>query len=359
MGTMEHKKALIAMSGGVDSSVAAKLIHDRGFACIGCTMKLYGNETIGQSQGHPCCTLTDVEDARSVAFHIGMPFYVFNFQEEFREKVIQKFIDTYKAGQTPNPCIDCNRYLKFDKLLRRAEVLGCDYVVTGHYARIAFDGDRYLLKKAIDPTKDQSYVLSYLTQAQLAHLLFPLGDLCKTQTRQIAQDSGFVNARKHDSQDLCFAPDGDYSQVIARHADALHASGPLIDRAGKRLGTHRGIIHYTLGQRKGLGVSAPAPLYVCGICSADNTVVLGPEDALYSSAFDVTDLNWIAGFPPTGTLRCQVKVRYRQQAQWALVTPVGPAAAHVVFDAPQRAITPGQMAVFYDDEMVLGGGCIV
>lgn len=253
---MCSKKALIAMSGGVDSSVAALLTKQKGFDCIGCTMKLYESENDDVYQPHTCCSLNDVEDARSVAFKLGMPYYVFNFSDEFKEKVIDKFINCYRQGITPNPCIDCNRYLKFDKLYNRAKVLGCDYIVTGHYARINFDGKKYLLKKAVDETKDQSYVLYSMTQEQLKHTMFPLGAINKIETRKIAAENGFVNSAKPDSQDICFVPKGDYASVIEKYSNLKSESGEFVNKNGEKIGTHKGIINYTIGQRKGLGISA-------------------------------------------------------------------------------------------------------
>ena len=241
-------KALIAMSGGVDSSVAAYLMKQKGYDCIGCTMRLRCEEV--PEDEHGCCTLSDVEDARSVAMAMGFPYYVFNFCDRFQEKVIDKFVACYEQGRTPNPCIDCNRYLKFDALFQRAKVLGCDFVVTGHYARIERENDRYVLKKALDPTKDQSYVLYTLTQEQLAHIQFPLGEFSKTQTRRIAAENGFISAQKPDSQDICFVPDGDYAAVIEHLTGKPSVPGDFVDTEGKVIGRHRGIIHYTIGQRK-------------------------------------------------------------------------------------------------------------
>lgn len=352
-------KALIAMSGGVDSSLAAKLMKDRGFECIGCTMKLYDNEDAGVERSRTCCSLDDVEDARSVAYKLGMPFYVFNFTRDFMDTVISKFIESYEKGITPNPCIDCNRYMKFDKLYERARILGCEYVVTGHYARIEYDGERYILKKSLDETKDQSYVLYSLTQDQLAHTQFPLGALKKTEVRAIAAESGFVNADKPDSQDICFVPNGDYARVIELHTGKRSAEGNFIDNNGNVLGRHKGIIHYTLGQRKGLGISSAEPLYVCKICSESGDVLLGSNADLFSRNADVLDFNWIGGSAPTEAFRCKAKIRYRQPEQWATVTPTGENAVRITFDEPQRAITPGQAAVLYDGDVVLGGGTIV
>ena len=253
-------KTLIAMSGGVDSSVAAYLIKSQGYDCIGCTMKLYDNEDIGISHNRTCCSLDDVEDARSVAYKIGMPYYVFNFKDGFREKVIEKFVRCYESGDTPNPCIDCNRYMKFDKLYERAKILGCEYIVTGHYARIEYDGERYLLKKALDETKDQSYVLYSLTQEQLAHTLFPLGNMRKTEVRKIAEEKGFFNADKPDSQDICFVPNGKYAEFLENYTGKAYPEGTFLSVDGTVLGKHKGIVRYTVGQHKGLGIPSEKPL---------------------------------------------------------------------------------------------------
>ena len=352
------KKALIAMSGGVDSSVAALLTQQQGYECIGCTMKLYDNEDAGIQKGHTCCSLDDVEDARSVARRLGMPYYVFNFKEDFRERVINKFIGCYQRGVTPNPCIDCNRYMKFDKLFSRAEVLECDCVVTGHYARIEKENGKYVLKKAADPTKDQSYVLYSLTQEQLAKTLFPLGGFTKSEARRIAEEHGFVNAAKHDSQDICFVPDGDYAAAVERLSGEVCIPGDYVLSDGTVIGRHKGIVHYTVGQHKRLGISTPEPLYVCKIIPETNTVVLGREEELYSSSARVSEVNWISGEAPTGKISCSVKIRYRQKEQSAAVTPLEGGVALVEFEEPQRAVTPGQSAVFYDGDTVLGGGVI-
>lgn len=352
-------KALIAMSGGVDSSVAAKLMAEQGYECIGCTMKLYANEDAGIPKAHTCCSLCDVEDARSVAYKLGMPYYVFNFKADFQEKVIDKFVKSYEAGITPNPCIDCNQYMKFDKLFERAKILKCDYVVTGHYARIEKVGGSYLLKKALDLSKDQSYVLYSMTQDQLAHTWFPLGSLNKEKTREIAEESGFINAHKPDSQDICFVPDGDYARIIELHTGKKATPGNFVDKEGNILGTHKGIIHYTIGQRKGLGLSLPEPLYVCEICPENNTVVLGTNQDLFRADVNVKDFNWILGEVPDKSFRCKAKIRYRQPEQWATVVPLKDGTVHIRFDEKQRAVTPGQAAVLYDGDIVLGGGVII
>ena len=351
-------KILVAMSGGVDSSVAAKLLRDAGNECVGCTMRLYDNCDAGIPRNHTCCSLNDVEDARSVAFSLGMRYYVFNFTDDFREKVIKKFAACYLNGQTPNPCIDCNRYMKFDKLFERAKVLGCDCISTGHYARIEKSGGKFVLKKALDETKDQSYVLYSMTQEQLAHTLFPLGSLTKAKVRGIADAAGFINAQKPDSQDICFVPDGDYTALIRRLTGRELPSGDFIDSSGNILGRHHGIADYTIGQHRGLGLSLPERRYVCGIDAEHNTVTLGAEDEVYGRRLIVRDCNWISGCTPDNPVRCRVRIRYRQSEQPAVAVPMRDGRALIEFDEAQRAITPGQAAVFYDGDIVLGGGVI-
>ncbi len=352
------KKALIAMSGGVDSSVAAYLTKKNGYDCIGCMMKLYSNSDSQVQNGRTCCSLDDAEDARSVAYNLGIPFYVFNFTEMFRNRIIDRFIDCYEKGITPNPCIDCNRYMKFDALYERARVLGCDHIVTGHYARIERAGDFHVLMKAKDPDKDQSYVLYSLTQVQLSHTLFPLGDHTKTQIRKIAEENGFRTANKPESQDICFVPDGDYAAVIREYTHKEYTPGKFIDTSGNELGTHKGIICYTIGQRKGLGISSDAPYYVCDIRPETNEVVLGRNEDLFSTDVNVNAVNRIVPYKDGDTVRCRAKIRYRQKEQDATVTFMEGDRAKLVFDEPQRAVTRGQAAVFYDGDVVIGGGTI-
>ena len=350
--------ALIAMSGGVDSSVAAYLMLRDGWRCVGATMRLYRNEDLGLERYRPCCSLEDAEDARAVADRLGIPHYVMNFTELFSTAVIDRFVRAYEAGETPNPCIDCNRYLKFDRLLRRARELGLDCVVTGHYARIERAGDRWLLRRAVDRAKDQSYVLYAMTQDQLAHTRFPLGGMTKEQTRAVAAEQGFGNARKRDSQDICFVPDGDYAAFLERRTGKTYPVGDVIDRAGHVLGQHRGAVRYTIGQRRGLGLAFDRPMYVCGKDMARNTVTLGPAEALYRRAITVGDVNWIAFPALAAPHRAAVQTRYHQTPQMALLEPRPDGCVRVTFDEPVRAAAPGQAAVFYDGDLVLGGGTI-
>ena len=345
-------KVMIGMSGGVDSSVAAFLLKEQGYDCVGVTMKLYA----GENADSTCCGLDDVEDAKSVCRKMGIPHYTFNFQDAFARDVIKPFAAEYEAGRTPNPCIACNRFLKFGALWRRAWELGCDYVATGHYVRICREGDQFFLRTAADRAKDQSYVLYFLSREQLSHALFPLGDLTKPQVREIAARQGFLNAKKHDSQDICFVPDGDYGAFLASWRGKDYAPGNFIDRDGNVLGRHRGAPCYTLGQRKGLGVPAATRLYVTGKDMASNTVTLGSNEELFSSTLSAGDLRFTGEVPEAGAL-VQAKVRYSQQPQPCRVYPAGE-KLRVEFLEPQRAITPGQAVVLYDGDTVLGGGTI-
>ena len=345
---MDGKKALIAMSGGVDSSVAAFLTQQAGFTCVGGTMELLCNPS------------GDVADARAVAERMNMEFHVFPMQQEFRQEVMDKFVRCYESGLTPNPCVDCNRRLKFGALLDRALALGCDYVVTGHYCRIEQDPatGRYGLYKAVDAAKDQSYFLYSLNQHQLSHTRFPLGALSKEDARRIAEAQGFINARKRDSQDICFIPDGDYLEFIKKYTGKIYPCGDFLDESGKVVGRHNGAIGYTRGQRKGLGLAMGQPVYVCSKDMEKNTVTVGSNDALFSTTLLAQDWNFIPFDTLTAPLRCKAKARSRMTEQPATVYPMENGCAKVVFDEPQRALTTGQAIVLYDGDAVLGGGTI-
>ena len=349
---MPETSVLIGMCGGVDSSVTAFLLQQQGYRCIGCTMRLHIS---------PCGGEDNTKDARSVAHRLGIPFQEFDCTDTFTARVIDNFITSYEQGLIPNPCIECNRYLKFGAMLDKALSTGCDYVATGHYARIeqASDTGRFLLKKAADQAKDQTYFLYNLSQHQLSHTLFPLGSLTKEQARQIAEAQGFLNARKRDSQDICFVPDGDYVAFMERHTGKHYPAGDYLDLSGKVVGRHKGAVCYTLGQRKGLGIALGAPAYVCGKDMEKNTVTLGPNEALFANALRAKNWNWIP-FPALAEpMRVTAKIRHSQTEQAATVYPEADGSARVVFDASQRAITPGQAVVLYQGDLVVGGGTII
>jgi tRNA-specific 2-thiouridylase len=346
------------MSGGVDSSAAAYIMKAHGYECVGATMKLFDDVDGAPAPTRSCCSLVDVNDARAVAVKLGFPHYTMNFTEAFREKVIAKFIRVYEAGATPNPCIDCNRYLKFSALLQRARELDCDCIATGHYARIESSGGRFLLKKGIDAVKDQSYFLYMMTQEQLSRTVLPLGGMTKDEVRSLAHAQGFVNAKKPDSQDICFVPDGDYGAFMERSTGKRYEPGAIVGEDGAVLGRHRGLPRYTIGQRRGLGVAQGVPFYVKAKSTADNTLVMAPEASLYTKSLTAHDLNLIACDAIDKPTRVTVKTRYTQSEATAVVRQVDDDTLTADFDEPQRAVTPGQACVLYDGDTVVGGGTI-
>jgi len=355
------KKVMVAMSGGVDSSVAAVLLREQGYDICGATLKLFSNEDVYTScRTRTCCSLEDVEDARSVCYKLGIEHFVFNFKESFQDEVIKKFAKSYEEGGTPNPCIDCNRYIKFSKLIQRAILMEKDYIATGHYARIEFDSisGRYLLKKAVDLSKDQSYVLYVLNQHDLSRTLLPLGGMLKTEVRKIADERDLINARKPDSQDICFVKDGDYAGFLENMMGVESKKGKFVDIDGNVIGEHRGIIHYTVGQRKGLGMALGKPAYVVNKNKEFNTVTIGGEEDLYSKKLRASDLNMIAVEKLTAPMKATVKTRYSQKETSAYLHPEGEDII-VEFNERQRAVTPGQAVVFYDGDIVIGGGTII
>ena len=349
---MTETGALIGMSGGVDSSVAAFLVKQQGYRCAGGTMVLHG---------HACGSEENIADAKAVADRLEIPLHVMDFRNAFEEHVIRHFVSCYESGTTPNPCIECNRNLKFKEMLKAALELGYEKVVTGHYAQIRQDPvtGRYLLYKAADAAKDQTYFLAGLDQFQLCHALFPLGGLTKAEVRAIAEENGFVNAKKRDSQDICFIPDGDYAAFLSRYTGKEYLQGDYLDLNGNIVGKHKGAVCYTLGQRKGLGIALGAPVYVCAKDMEKNTVTVGPNEALFSSSLLANDWNWYPFEELTEPLEVTAKIRHSQFEKAATVYPESDGFARVEFQEPQRAITPGQAVVLYRDDMVIGGGTIV
>ena len=365
------------MSGGVDSSTAAVLLKDQGYDVVGCSMQLWDyrrNSDSGETRFGRCCSLDDVYDARRVADHLGFPFYVLNLERQFEQKVVRPFIAGYLGGRTPSPCISCNTFLKFDKLLSYARQVGIDRVATGHYARVRHDSNHgHRLVKGKDVQKDQSYFLFELTQQQLSHVLFPVGEYEKSHVRTMARSAGLLTAEKRDSQEICFIPDGDYARFIRRHAsqvdsdltpllDGCHRQGPILFRDGTLLGTHGGLYHFTVGQRRGLGIAHSRPLYVLDLDRHRNAVVVGYKEDLWSQGFLVERVNWVSGKIPERPFEAWVKIRSRHRESPALISVESGEAdrqqAKVLFRNPQMSVTPGQAAVFYQGQDVIGGGWI-
>ena len=368
----------VAMSGGVDSSTVAALLVRQGHAVVGLTMQLWNQrrlpELAAAGATGRCCSLDDVYDARRVAEQIGIPYYVVNFEKQFEEQVVKPFVAEYLAGRTPIPCTLCNNYIKFDRFLEMADAVGARQIATGHYARIRYDEPtgRYQLLRGRDESKDQTYFLFGLTQAQLGRTLFPLGELTKPEVRELAGSLGLAVAVKPDSQEICFVPNGDYAAFMNAYlketgVEPAQTRGEIVSTDGRRLGEHEGVYRYTVGQRKGLGIAAPEPLYVIATDPQTQRVVVGSSDDLLRQRFYVRDVNWISIGEPSGPVRAQVKIRNKHAGAAATLIPACPSGtragqeayrAEVVFDEPQRAVTPGQGAVFYDGDLVLGGGWI-
>jgi tRNA-specific 2-thiouridylase len=371
----ERTTIAVAMSGGVDSSTVAALLAHEGHAVVGLTLQLWDQRRLAGRQGLPaaaetsragrCCSLDDVYDARRVAEQLGIPFYVVNQQERFERDVVRPFVQEYLAGRTPIPCSLCNNHLKFDQLLQTARSIGAERIATGHYAINEFDSERgrWILKRARDLAKDQTYFLFGLTQEQLAHTLFPLGRLTKPEVRAAARRYGLALSEKPDSQEICFIPSGDYKQFLAAYLEEQGESlpetaGELVSTSGEVLGRHEGIFNFTVGQRKGLGLSSPVPLYVLRIEPASHRVTVGADAELATRTLRARDLNWISIPELTGPMRVKIKIRHRHEPAWATIEPTGPDEVAAIFDEPQRAVTPGQSAVFYDGDEVVGGGWI-
>ncbi len=355
-GTAGRTRVVVAMSGGVDSSVAAALLVEQGYEVIGMMMRLWSEA--GSEEANRCCTPEAMSLARRVAAHLGIPFYAVDARQVFRDVVVNAFLEGYLSGGTPNPCLSCNRQVRWEFLLQQALNLGATHMATGHYVRLRRAENRFELLRAVDGHKDQSYVLHVLTQERLAHALFPLGEYTKPQVRELARRFNLPVAERSDSQDLCFLGRGDYRSFLARHAPQASRPGPILSPEGERLGEHQGLPFYTIGQRKGLGLAAPQPLYVLEKDLERNALIVGGAERMGRSELTAAEVNWQPGAPPDGPRRLQVKIRYKAQPAWGLVTPLPGGRAHVRFDEPLRDITPGQAAVFYDQELLLGGGII-
>ncbi len=355
------KKVMLGMSGGVDSSVAAAILLEKGYDVIGVTMQIWPdqNEDVQKTEGG-CCSLSAVEDARRVANKLGIPYYVMNFKDIFEKTVIDYFKEEYLQGRTPNPCIACNRFVKFEAMLNKAISMDIDYIATGHYARIEFDNklNRYLLKKSATAAKDQTYALYNVNQGQLSRILMPIGQYEKDEVRRIAKEIGLSVATKPDSQEICFVQDNDYAKFITENSEQKIVPGNFVDTKGNILGQHKGIIYYTVGQRKGLGITFGKPMFVVAIDASANTVVLGEANEVFRDSLIAYDCNFISIDALSNEMKVQAKIRYAAKEAPATIVPVENNKVHVTFDEPQRAITPGQSVVFYDNDIVIGGGII-
>ena len=351
-------RVVVAMSGGVDSSVTAALLKEQGYEVIGMMLRLWSEP--GKEGSNRCCTPDAMEMAKRVAGRLKIPFYAIDVREVFYDTVVKYFIDGYTQGITPNPCLVCNRTIRFTFLLERALALGAEYLATGHYARLRRDDlfEMVQLLRGIDTQKDQSYVLHVLNQQQLSHVLFPVGSMTKSEVREVARRVNLPISDRPDSQDLCFLAGDDYRKFLERHTPQNLAEGKIINLDGVSLGTHRGLVYYTIGQRKGLGIASKYPLYVLKKELESNTLVVGEAEYLGQRQLYTVNNNWISGIQPEGSFRAQVKIRYKAREAWATVTPLGDSQTEVIFDEPQRGITPGQAAVYYDGELILGGGII-
>lgn len=355
---MASERVVVAMSGGVDSSVAAALLVEQGYDVVGIMLRLWSEADDTRGPANRCCALDSQYDAERVAESLGIPFYLVNVSNEFKTRVVDYFVAEYAVGRTPNPCVECNRQIRFDLLLRRALALSADFLATGHYARIKRRDGRFQVWRGVDPSKDQSYVLHVLGQDQLAHILFPLGEYTKAQVRKMAHERGLLIADRKDSQDLCFVNDGDYRRFLSEQLTGTVLPGPIRDTAGQVLGEHRGLSHYTIGQRKGLNISGPTRLYVLDLDAAENALVVGTADELGREVCIAHQMNWIAGEPPGESFEATAKIRYKACDAPVTVTALDNSAARIEFHQPQRDITPGQAIVLYQKDVMLGGGTI-